>query len=236
MKNSSITRRSLAVMLLTLLTLVPVAARAQCDASTEERLAFLETRLDEGEFRNKLWWRSWLAVFSIGFASGVGSAIMHDDESNKADAGITAAKSMFGIFDLTIRPHVSRHGADKIRDMPKSSPEACAARLRFAESTMQQAAKEASTRWDWKRHLWSLTLNLAHGLVIAEAWHDEGTGWQSFAVSEVSSEAFIWTHPTRARYDWRDYQTQYGAGPIGDRTSQLYFAPKPGGVAVVWRF
>ena len=236
MPNSRFTRQSLAVMLVTAILVAPIAARAQCDSDTEARLEFLETRLDEGERAAKWWWGSWLAIFSIGVASGIASGIMHDDQSNQADAYITAGKATLGIIDLTVRPHVARHGADKVREIPKSSAESCTERLKFAEETMEQSAEEGSMRWNWKRHLWSLTLNLAHGLVIAEAWHDEGTGWQSFAVSEVSSEAFIWTHPTRARYDWREYQSQYGARHIGAETSQLHFAPRPGGVQVIWRF
>ena len=40
----------------------PLAASAQsCDPGTEQRLQYLETRLEEGESNAKLWWRGWLA-------------------------------------------------------------------------------------------------------------------------------------------------------------------------------
>lgn len=232
--NESITRRSLAVMMVTMLLLSPRMVHAQCTSDQDARLTFLETRLEDGQKWNKIWWGSWLAIFSIGVVSGITQGIIKDDQSNQADQFITAGKSALGIIDLTVRPHVSRHGADRIRQMPKSTPEQCAERLRFAEDTMKQAAKEASIRWDWKRHLWSFTLNLAHGLVIAEAWHDEGTGWKSFGISEASAEAHLWSHPTRARYDLREYEKDYGS--LDGRESQLSFAPYPGGVSVVWRF
>jgi hypothetical protein len=216
----------------------PVLSYAQaCDPDTEARLEFLEARLEDGQRSAKIWWWSWMTVFGAGLvAETVSGAALHEDQSNQANSFINAGKSALGIIDLTVRPHVARHGADRIRAIPKTSSEACAQRLALAEKTMAQSAKEGSMRWNWKRHVWSLTLNLAHGLAIAEGWHDEGTGWKSFGVSETSAELHLWTHPTRARDDWAEYQSQFRGGPSAATPSTWNFAAQPGGIGVVWRF
>ncbi|HXC53639.1 MAG TPA: hypothetical protein VN634_22315 [Candidatus Limnocylindrales bacterium] len=230
-------RRCLAAMLVTVALLAPSIASAQaCDPNTEARLDFLETRLEDGQPRAKLWWGSWMAIFTIGVVAGVTQGTLHDDNGAQVNNFITAGKAVLGMADLTFRPHVARYGADRVRAIPKSSSANCTERLHLAEKTMETAAKEANMRWDWKRHVWSLTLNLAHGLVIAEAFkHDQSDGWTSFAVSEVSSEAFLWTHPTRAANDWNDYHQQFD----GTRLSKLgewHFAPHPGGIAIAYNF
>src|SRR5262249_52708880 len=136
-----------------------------------------------------------------------------------------------------IRPYPSRHGAEMIRAIPKSSAEMCGERLALAEKTMRQAADEASMRWSWKRHVWSFTLNLTAGLVVAYGWHDQGTGWKSFGIGEGSPEGFIGPHPPRAGYDWQDYQQEFGGSPLS-MASPAYgdFAAPPGGIGVIWTF
>lgn len=237
MHKTSITHKTTAALIVAAILLAPAAGYAQtCGAETEARLQFLETRLDEGQ-RNMLWWyRSWLTVFTIGFVYSVASGATEDDGSNQAADFIQAGKSMLGVIDLRVRPHIARHGAEPIRAIAKSSDAACAQRLALAESTMEKAAEEGSVRWSWKRHLWSLMLNLGAGLAVAEGWDDEGTGWRDFGVSEASAELHIWTHPTRARYDWADYRTEFDHAPAAAAPSTLRFAAQRGGLGLVWKF
>ena len=238
MLNTRHTRRSLAVMLVTVALLAPTISCAEnCDPGTEARLQFLESRLDAGERNAKIWWGTWMAVFSVGVVYGVVSgAALHDDQSNQANAYMTAGKSALGIAQLALRPHVARYGAEKIRAIPKSSSESCAERLRLAEQTMETAAREGSMRWSWQAHLTSLVLNLGAGLAISYGWHDEGTGWKSFGISETSAEAHIWTHPYRARADWSDYRNEFNGTPLAREPASLNFGAQPGGVGVVYRF
>ena len=219
------------------LLLSPLAGHAQsCDPSTEARLQFLESRLDEGERNAKWWWRSWLAVFTIGVVYKTAQGATEGDGSNQAADFIAAGKSVLGIAELTLRPHVARHGAAPMRAIPKSSPESCAERLRLAEKTMEQAADQAAGRWSWKRHLSSLVLNLGAGLAVAEGWDDEGTGWRDFGISEASSELHIWTHPTRAADDWAAYRSEFDSAPAARGPSHLRFAAMPRGIGVRWEF
>lgn len=228
----------LAALLAATICLQPVVAFAQCDADTEARLEFLETRLDEGEKSAKLWWRSWMAVFTIGAVYGIVGGATDDNNETAIASYITAGKSTLGIAQLVFRPYVARHGAEPIREIPKSSAEGCSQRLQLAEKHMASSAKDANMRRSWVRHVSALVLNLGAGIVVAEALDEPEQGWQDFAISEVSSELHIWTYPTRARNDWEEYRTRYfGTSPALSSTApQWDFVARRGGVGIVYKF
>jgi hypothetical protein len=101
---------------------------------------------------------------------------------------------------------------------------------------MESNAKDANMRWSWQAHVTSLVLNLGTGLAISYGWHDPGSGWKSFGVAEASSEAHLWTHPTRAKDDWADYKNQYNGTPLAMDPPSLHFGAQAGGVGLVYRF
>lgn len=237
MRKASPSRRLVAALLCASLLLSPLAAMADgCDAATEARLEFLEARLDEGQASARLWWRSWLAVFVIGLGYKTTTGSMKGDGSNAAADFLAAGKSAIGIAELTLRPHPGRHGAERVRAVAKTSAQACAERLKLAESSLESVAKDAGGRWSWVRHLTSLALNLGTALAVTEGWDDDGTGWRDFAVSEVSSELHIWTHPTRGVEDWAQYRHQFDGAPIAAAPSAFRLAATRGGLGFVWKF
>ena len=227
-----------AVVVSASLGLAPLAAQAQgCDPATESRLEYLETRLDEGQANAKLWWRSWMAVFVIGLGFKTTTGAMRGDGSNAAADFIAAGKSALGIAELTLRPHVGRYGAERVRAIPKTSAELCRERLKLAETSLESVAGDAGGRWSWKRHLASLVLNLGAGLAVAEGWDDEGTGWRDFGVSEATSELHLWTHPTRAVDGWSDYRREFDGVPAqATGFSGLRLAVVHRGLGVRWEF
>jgi hypothetical protein len=219
-----------------LLTSVATSFAQSCDPDTEARLEFIESRLDEGQKYEQWWWRSWLAVYSIGFVYKTVEGATTRDGSNAAADYFTAGKSALGILDLTLRPHVGRHGAAPMRAIPKTTAQYCAERLALAEKSMQQASDQSHMRWSWKRHLSSLVLNLGVAVAIDEGFGDEGTAWRDFGVSEASAELSIWTHPTRAYDDYADYRSKFDRIPAAMAPSTLRFAASPRGLGLVWKF
>ena len=57
-----------------------------------------------------------------------------------------------------------------------------------------------------------------------------------FAVSEVSSELHIWTHPTRAVDDWSEYRHRFDGAPAAAVPSSFRLAATRGGLGFVWKF
>lgn len=214
----------------------PVRSYAQCDADTEARLQFLETRLEEGEHAMDWWWGSWMAVFSIGVVYSFVDGALENDGSNQAAAFFQGGKSALGVTQLLLRPHVGRHGADRVQRIEKSSAEGCRERLALAEKSLRQAAKEGNIRRSWAAHVTSLALNLGVAIAIDEGWDDEGDAWRDFGVSEASSEIHIWTHPTRAVRDWDEYQRQYNNLPAAATAPTFRLAATGRGLGFVWKF
>jgi len=238
MLHPVLTRPVVATLLAASFVCTPVAALAQsCDAGTEARLEFIETRLEEARSRELLWWRSWLAVFSIGAVYGVVAGQMEDNNEIAVANYVTSAKSVLGIADLSLRPHLGRHGAARIRAIPKTSAESCAERLRLAEETLEVAGEQANIRWSWKRHMSSLVLNLGAAVAVAEGADEPEQAWRDFAVSEVSAEVHIWTHPTRNHDNWEEYRQKFNGAPAAALRPTWRIAATPGGgVGVVWKF
>jgi 4-amino-4-deoxy-L-arabinose transferase-like glycosyltransferase len=227
---------SFAAVLAATLVLVPVAARAQCDADTEARLEFIESNLEANQPREKLWWGSWMAVFSVGAAYGITAGALEDNNEQAAASYVTAAKATLGIVDLVVRPHVGRHGAAPIRAIPKTSSASCAERLRVAEQTLEKAGDMSSMRWSWKRHLSSLVLNVGAAVAIAEGADEPERAWQDFAISEISSEVHIWTHPTKNAAAWADYRQKFSGAPAATAPRSFDFAFHRGGLGFVYKF
>lgn len=229
--------RALAACVTALLLLTPPAAQAQgCDPSTEARLRYLESRLDDGQSNAKLWWQSWMAVFVIGIGLKTTTGSMEDDGSNAAADFIAAGKSALGIAELSLRPHLGRFGAERVRAIEKTSPAHCAERLKMAEASLESIATDSGGRWSWVRHLSSLVLNLGAGLAVAEGWNDNDTGWRDFGVSEGSSELHIWTHPTRAVEDWAEYRHRFDGAPAAAAPRMFRMAATRGGLGFVWKY
>lgn len=229
--------RPVAAVLAASLVLTPMVARAQsCDADTEARLNFIESSLEANQHNEKFWWGSWLAVFSIGAAYGITAGALEDNNEIAAAYYVTAAKSTLGIMDLTLRPHVGRKGAAPIRAIPKTSAASCAERLRLAEKTLEQANDMSSMRWSWKRHLTSLVLNLGAGIAIAEGADEPEQGWRDFAVSEVSSEVHIWTHPTANHDAWAEYHEKFSGAPAAAAKPEFHLAAHAGGLGFIYKF
>ena len=224
------------LLVASLLTAPRPALAQTCNVDTEARLEFLETRLDAGQRNEKWWWNSWMTIFVIGALFKTTEGALENDGSNAAAAYIAAGKSVLGVANLTLRPHVGRRGAEPMRAIPKTSQANCAERLALAERTMGLAAKASSERWNWKTHASSLALNLAAGLAVAEGWNDPGSGWRDFGVSTVSSEIHIWTHPTMAADSWSEYRAEFSGIPVARAPSTFRIAALPGGIAMHWKF
>jgi len=190
--------------------LVPSSALASaCDAGTQARLDFLETRLDEGQRNANWWWKGWLGVFMIGAVVQGANAGLENDGGQKADYLFSVGKSLLGVADLTFRPLVAKDGAEAMRLIAMDSEASCARRLALAERTMRKAAEQADSRLSWTRHLSGLALNLGVAVLVAEVWDEESTAWTSFGISQTFTEAHIWTQPWRATHDWSAYRTQF---------------------------
>lgn len=213
---------------------VQLDAPTSGETEVEERLAFLERRLEAAEFQGDLWQYGWFGVHSTGLVFNAVDASLTDDDDDRVARIVGATKSAVGIGYLLLRPLPARLGADPIRAMPHGTPELERARLQAAEDLLQRSAQRARRKYTVWPHLESAVLNLIGGGIIL------GFGdWEDAALSTglgiAVGELQIWTVPSRPATDLAAYRGRFGPTP-GARRTGWYLVPRPNGLALALRF
>lgn len=215
---------------------LPRVAEIAADPSTsqiDERLDFLEQRLEAAQTAGQLWHYGWLGIYGAGLIANGTEAALADDGDDLAAPLVGIGKTTFAITRLLMEPLPARLGADPIRAMPNATPEQAAARLRAAEALLLESADRAREKYTLWPHLSNALINLAGGGIIL-AFDD----WKDAAMSTGLGLAFgeikILTMPERALDDLAAYEGRYGPVPPAD--VGWYLVPRRNGVALVLRF
>ena len=184
------------------------------DADIDQRLRFLEERLDDSELHGQIWWYGWLTINSGATLAGGLSAGLSDDNDDTVKNATNATKAAIGLTRMLINPLEARFGADGIRDLPEGTREEKLAKLPAAEDQLKRNAARADRRWSVARHAGNVAINVAAGTFVAlrgETGHAFEVGVGGF----IGGLAFILTEPWGPAQDWEDYQALTG----GDRSS-----------------
>ncbi len=207
--------RSARWVLMSLVLLVVGPAWGQTGGSVDERLEFLEERLDASKRHGQYWQWGWMGASVGGLA--ITTTIAAVDGGNERTGNIVeATKSVIGVGYLALRPMEARLGADPIRQMPNSTASDREARLRAAEDLLQTNARRSEERTDWRMYAGNAVLNGA-GLGVTLAWGETGAAWVNFAAGMALGSLQIWSQPKRPLSDWQEYQQRFGS-PNASRT------------------
>jgi len=214
------------VVLLSLLLVLPGAAlvlpgaagadgltrnvSALSDAELDQRIAFIEERLDAGENHAKYWQWGWTGAYATGIAIGTARAVMTDDGENRADYITTAVKATIGTTRLLVWRHPGRNGADALDPrLWGNTRSAKERRLQRGEEILQEVADEAEQRWDWRAHAGNVGLNLI-GAGFILGFGNSIDAAESFGVGVAVGTAHILSAPKRGIQDLDDYQSRFG--------------------------
>jgi hypothetical protein len=209
---------------------------APCAPETTARSRFLEERLEGRRRYAEVWWTGWATVHGLGLVVEGTRAGFENDRGVRANLAVNAVKSSIGLARDFIDPPHAKDGADALRAIPATSPEACEARLARAEELLRRNADEADERYSWKRHLANLGLNLAGAVIVAEAF-DEPRGWASGAIGFAVGEVQLWSQPWQARGDWEEYQRRFrAAGSPSAPPTTWRVVPTASGILVMVEF
>lgn len=216
----------------------PAAADEPCDPGIATRIRFLEERLEARRAYADWWWKGWTGTYGTGtVVQSVRAGLEDDSDAKRADLVISAVKALFGTTRLLLFPPAARDGAAPMRAVAAPGGDACAARLAAGEAHLQRAAREARSRWSWKRHAANLAVNAAGALIVGEAFGDRTRGWRSAAYGVAVGEAMLFTHPWQADDDLADYEAWFGDGAArSPERVRWRVAPWPGGAAIVLAF
>ena len=177
-----------------------------------QREALLAVAVD-GRAHADHWARGWEAFYAIATVTSAGWAVTRDVPVQRTDALVGAAKSALGgATHLTMITFSAERGAADVRALPRDTPAARRHALAVAEAALRTNARDAGQRTFWLRHLGTVLVNVAGGLIVGLAHHDWKTAGISTAVGIGTGEAAIWSQPWRAPSDWRDYEARFGPG------------------------
>ncbi len=216
------------------------------DEQVKERLGFLENALVSAQPRAKLWWYGWIAGYSTAAAVQGGLAAANwektgDDKDFAEDMLVGAATCALGAGGLLISPFVPAYGPSALQSMPEGTPEERRAKLLKAEELMRASAKREKDGRGWLTHGLNLGVNAAAGLVTVlvfdRPWSE---GLLTFAISESVSLLNIFSQPTRARRDLKNYEIRFLGKPGSYRGGAAgptwYFSVHPGGISFRMQF
>ena len=216
------------------------------DEQVKERLDFLENSLVSGQPRARLWWYGWIAGYSAAALVQGGLAAANwdktgDDRDFAEDMLVGGATCALGAGGLLISPFVPAYKPSALQSMPEGTPEERRAKLLRTEELMRECAEREKEGRGWLTHGLNLGVNAAAGLVTVlvfdRPWSE---GLITFAISESVSLLNIFSQPTRARRDLKNYEIRFlgEPGTYREGASKLnwYFSVCPGGLSLGIRF
>jgi hypothetical protein len=185
-------------------------ASSQVDNDVQERLRFLEERLDASKKHGEYWTYGWLTIMGGGLIANTTQAILDDDRTNHI---VNATKSVVGLTYFYLDPMEARLGADPIRAMPGGTPTEREAQLAAAEKLLQGNANRSARRTDWKMYAGNLAFH-GIGLGISLAWGDKSDAWIDFGAGAAMGALQFATAPSRPGTDWQEYQQHFGGAKV----------------------
>lgn len=204
------------------------------DEDIEQRLAFIEQRLNEGRTSARTWQYGWSGFFAASAVLQGYNAIQSNNSDNETNYTVGAIKSSAALALMLVRPLPAVDGAAPLQTMPSSTPEQKEARLKAAEYLLHTNARRAHERTSWSRHLMAIAVHFIGSTAIF-ALGDAKDALVSNLTGVAISQAHIWSQPSRAIDDLADYERQFPTAAASDETT-WQLTPIRGGLGITIRF
>jgi hypothetical protein len=225
---------------LALLVLSPRPARAQParrDADVARRIDFIQTRFDRATPAAQLWWNGWYATY-LTLTVGQGAfAIVTPDKGTREDMVVGAVTSSFGVIPLGVFGFPPRLAAAEIRGIPATTADGRRRKLARAETLLRESAETESFGRSWASHVLGNAVSIGSGAVLAFGYGRTTSGILNAVAGVAITEFQIFTQPTAAIDDWKDYSAERFERTSADSAGvRLGVAPLPGGAALTGVF
>lgn len=204
------------------------------DAELQQRLEFIEARLNRQQPGARYWQYGWSGFYSLSSAGQVVAALDSDDKDDQLNYAVGAVKAAGGLAQLLLKPQPALAGGGEFNALPADTRAQRVQKLAQGEALLETHAQRSAERFTWKRHAMGIAGNLLGGAVIA-AFGDSSDALASTLVGLAVSEATIWTEPRQAGRDLEDYRNQRWSGRSAHRTGWQVL-PSPGGATLHVRF
>jgi hypothetical protein len=205
------------------------------DSLVKESIIYIRNMLDQGKPAANLWWNGWLYGYSAATVVQ-GAVFLYSDElKTRQDMALGAATTLVGAVGQLIMPMTPASAPGKLALLPGDTPEERIIKLNKAEELFKASAQREKDGRSWKMHAASSAINLSSGLITWLGFERTiQSGIINFAVNEVITETQIWTQPTRAIKDYKNYCEKYKTGlpsTLYKPRAHLYVTAFYGGLA-----
>jgi hypothetical protein len=206
------------------------------DSLIIKRLEFLEKTLKKDKTNTERWWYGWLAGYS---AATLGQGAVYFNSNSKTtrqDMVLGAATTFLGAAGQFITPLTPRKEIKNFFLLPSSSEDDRLKKLTIAENLLSECAKREKEARNWQNHALCGAVNLGSGLITWLGF--KRTFWDglaNFALNTAITETQIWTQPTLARRNYKNYCLKYLKN--GESLSYMpeinyYLEAFPGGIGI----
>jgi len=210
------------------------------DSLITERLQDIHKMLDQDLINAQRWWYVWLAGYSAGT---VGQGIVYfssESKSTKQDMALGSAVSFLGVVGQLLTPMVPRSSSVGDSQIAQSISPDQLKELYNSEELMKALALREKEGRSWKVHAVTGAVNIGSGLItwlgFKRSFWD---GVENFALNTVITETQIWTQPTRAIKDYKNYCNKYNTGPgpnVLKPEKEWFVHVYPGGITIELNF
>lgn len=207
--------------------------------TTQSRINWIQQSLDDGTTSAKLWQYGWTGIYGAATAFETYNASdkdEDDEEDERFDSTVNAVTSFLGFGSMLLDPLTSHSAAEHLRRMPVSTKREQEAKLAAAEKLLTACARRQERGRSWQTHAIAGAVSLLAGIAVACDDSREDDGLVMFASSMLVSEIQIFTMPTRAIDDLKNYQNQTFAKFRKKKPNRLFVNVIPGGLKFNYLF
>ena len=180
------------------------------DSLVKERIQCIQKMLDEGKKNANLWWNGWLVGYGALTVGQGAVSLMSTDENTKIEWAFGSFTSLIGVASQVFMPMVPGYAPDRLALITENNKEEEIKKLNIAEDLLKLSVLREKTGRSWKMHALCGIVNVGVELIYCYGFNQPGgTAIRYFAINTAISEAQIWTQPTKAMKDYKNYCKKY---------------------------
>ncbi|WP_438462666.1 hypothetical protein [Marinomonas sp. PE14-40] len=206
------------------------------DAEIDERLSYLEQRINDVSSPYAYWQYGWSGLYSVSAISNFSTALDEEDHDEEVLAWVSGLKSSAALAKMLLEPVPLLAEPDMsgfVNDTVEEQRALKLVKLKEYETQLSATALRSDERYQWQTHATTIGVNLIAAAAIA-TWGDSDDALGSAALGIGMGELAIWTQPTKATQQWQSYQTHFS--DIEKENVSWYLVPKLNGLDLVMTF
>ena len=211
--KNQISRKSFLVF--TLLISFLFSSQAQSDTiylATNENLQQLLTIIEKDQKTTKIWWNSWLGIYSAATIVQAGIALQTKKTALKQDMYLGAATTLLGAGAQLFTPMV-KINKTFFEENENLSPQERLKKMNEAYELLQQSNVFEKAGRSWQNHAKCTVVNLGSGLITWLAFDRTiKDGILNFIINTAITEAQIFTQPVIAKNAFQKYSKNFITG------------------------